>query len=207
MNVVIGDVAVLQKFLLVVVVALLSTLGGCAKPKSTLVVMVGGLGISQLGDVRRAVTAQCEDVEVVNAGGLDGYKANLPGIVNGNKYQRVVMVGHSFGCGAFAEAAPNMKPIDLAVFIDPAWNDFKLPGSVRGYIWFKRSSIGLERQATIIGASNPKVIKGGHNDIPHSAELISEVVIAINRARQLQPKVPDPKPPEFKQPVQRVATR
>jgi hypothetical protein len=185
---------VLKKFFVVAVLMMFATLGGCAKPKQTLVVMVGGLGFSQLGDVRRAVQDKCPDADVINAGAIDGYKADLPRLVNGKPHQKVIFVGHSFGCAAIASAAPEVQPIDLAVFIDPAWNDFRLPESVKGYMWFKRGGIGIERTANIVGASNPKVIAGGHNDIPHSDELIAGIVDAINKVNAAPP------PKQFKQP-------
>ena len=156
---------------------------GCAKPRPTLVVVVGGLGLSQLGDVRRAVQSQCPGADVVNAGGWDWYKADLPEIVRNKPHQHVVFIGHSFGCGAIAEASRQVKAVELAVFIDPAWSDFHLPTTIGRYLWYKRSGFGIEREAQIVGASNPQTIRGGHNDIPHSPELIAGVVSAINRIK------------------------
>jgi predicted alpha/beta hydrolase family esterase len=147
-------------------------MGGCEKQKPTLVVMVGGLGFSQLADVRKAVQKECPDATVVNAGGWDGYKANLGAILKSKKYEHVVMVGHSFGCGAIAEAAKDVEKVELAVFIDPAWDDFKMPGTIGRHMWFKRSKFGIEREARIVGAARPVTIEGGHNDIPHSEVLI-----------------------------------
>jgi hypothetical protein len=166
---------------LMVVGLVVGSIFGCAKPKGTLVVVVGGLGLSQLRDVRQAVERQCPDVDVVNAGGWDGYKANLEAIAKEKKRQHVIMVGHSFGCGAIADAAAKLPKVDLAVFIDPSWNDFKLPGTVGRYLWYKRSNFDIEREAKIIGARNPVTIHGGHNDIPHSPELINGVVSAVKR--------------------------
>jgi pimeloyl-ACP methyl ester carboxylesterase len=167
---------------LLLMVLVVGTIFGCAKPKGTLVVVVGGLGLSQLGDVRRAVEKNCPDCDVVNAGGWDGYKADLEKIATEKKRQHVIMVGHSFGCGAIAETAEKLPKLDLAVFIDPAWDDFKLPRTVGKYLWFKRSGFGIEREARIIGARQGAVtIQGGHNDIPHSDVLIAGVVHAVRQ--------------------------
>ena len=173
----------LEALMLVLVLLLM---GGCHKPQPTLVVVVGGLGFSQLGDLRKAVTQQCPRVTVVNAGGWDGYKANLKAIVAATPHQHVVFVGHSFGCEAIAQASEQLPAVDLAVFIDPAWNDFPLPRNITRYLWYQRSGIGIEREATIIGASGTRTIQGGHNNIPHSAELIAGVVEAINEIKTRQ---------------------
>ena len=164
---------------------------GCAHPEPTLVVVVGGLGISQLGDLRHEVQRQCPQAKVVNAGGWDGYKSDLKAIATAKPHEHIIFVGHSFGCGAIAEAASQLPRVDLAVFIDPAWNDFPLPRTVARCLWFRRSGGGLEREARVVGAPGPKVIKGGHNDIPHSPELIASVVGAINSVKDS--KTPPPR--------------
>jgi pimeloyl-ACP methyl ester carboxylesterase len=98
------------------------------------------------------------------------------------------MVGHSFGCGAIAEAAEKLPKVELAVFIDPAWNDFKLPHTIAHYLWFQRSNFGLEREAKIIGArQRPVTIQGGHNDIPHSDVLIAGIVNAVRQVNAATP--------------------
>jgi hypothetical protein len=150
--------------------------GGCARPEPTLVVFVGGLGVSQLGDLRRAVEKEFPEAKVVNAGGWDGYKANITGIVNDKPRERVILVGHSLGAPAISEAASKLPKVDLAVFIDPAWDDFKLPKNVDQHLWYKRSDFSVVREAKVLGANEAKTIKGGHNDIPHSQELIADVV-------------------------------
>ena len=181
----------LQKMIALVILA--CCFGGCAT-KKTLVVTVGGLGFSQLGDLRRTVERQFPDAKVVNAGGLDGYKADLVKIATAKPREHIIFVGHSFGCGAIAEAAGKLPHVDLLVFIDPAWNDFRLPQNVSYYLWYRRSGIGIEREAKIIGASAPKVIHGGHNDIPHSDELIAGVVYAIKSVENQKGGPKDQKP-------------
>ena len=166
---------------LLVVLVVLCLLGGCKKPEPTLVVFVGGLGWTQLGDIQKAVERECPHVTVISAGNWDAYKTDLKEIVNKTPHRDVVFVAHSFGCGSIAETAGKLPLVDLAVFIDPAWNDFKLPRSVGNYLWFKRSGLGIEREATIIGAGGARTIEGGHNNIPHSPELIAGVVDAIRR--------------------------
>lgn len=165
---------------LLVLAVLLCLLGGCSPPKPTVVVVVGGLGFSQLGDLRRAVERECPNAKVVSAGGLDGYKADIKGLATKKPREHVILIGHSLGCPAIASAAEQLPKVDLAVFIDPAWDDFRLPRNVSRTLWYKRSEWSIVRQARIVGASPPKTIEGGHNNIPHSPELIASVVEAIN---------------------------
>jgi pimeloyl-ACP methyl ester carboxylesterase len=153
---------------------------GCARPRTLLVVTVGGLGFSQMHDLRMAVKEKCPDADVVSAGMMDAYKTDLVALTRQKPHQHIVLIGHSFGCEAIDHAANQLPHVDLAVFIDPAWDDFSLSPKVGQYLWFKRSDLGIEREATIRGASNPTVIRGGHNDIPHSQDLIAEVVRTIN---------------------------
>jgi len=167
-----------QKLLALAVVLL--CLSGCARPEPTLVVVVGGLGLSQLGDLRHAVIDQCPQAKVVSAGAWDGYKADITGIATAKPHDHIILVGHSLGCPAIAQAAEQLPKVDLAVFIDPAWDDFRLPRGVERYLWYQRTGFGLEREAHIVGAARTSTIEGGHNAIPHAPELIAGVVRAIN---------------------------
>jgi pimeloyl-ACP methyl ester carboxylesterase len=151
---------------------------GCA-PKPTLVVTVGGLGFSQMGDVRRAIQRQCPKAEVVSAGAWDAYKSDVLHIVRKSPRKHLVLVGHSLGCHTVSQTAAKVSRVDLAVLIEPAWDDIRLPGSVERCLWYQRSDFGLVRQAKVVGAS-PATIKGGHDDVPQSKQLIAEVVEAIN---------------------------
>jgi len=160
---------------------LILVMWGCAQQKKTLVVTVGGAGFSQMHDLRTALEHDCPEAKVVSAGMWDAYKADIPGIAARYHPERIILIGHSFGCGAIDDAAAGMKQVDLAVFIDPAWNDFPLSKTIDRYLWFKRSTFGIEREARIVGASGATRIEGGHNDIPHSPELIRQVVTEVNR--------------------------
>src|SRR4051812_27103024 len=62
-------------------------LGGCAHPEPTLVVVVGGLGFSQLGDLRHAVAEKCPQATVVSAGGWDGYKTDVKALATAKPHQ------------------------------------------------------------------------------------------------------------------------
>ncbi len=171
-----------QKLLALAIV--LCCISGCAKPEPIFVVTVGGLGFSQMHDLRRAVIEQCPQAKVVSAGAWDAYKADIAAMAKEKPHEHIILIGHSFGCSAIAQAAKQLPTVDLEVFIDPAWDDFHLPGNVSHYLWYQRSGFGLEREAHIIGASTTNKIQGGHNDIPHARELIAGVVQAINRINE-----------------------
>jgi pimeloyl-ACP methyl ester carboxylesterase len=161
--------------------AVLLFISGCAKPEPVLVVTVGGLGFSQMGDLRHAVIAQCPQAKVISAGAWDAYKTDIKALATAKPHEHIILIGHSLGCPAIAQTAAELPRVDLAVFIDPAWDDFRLPRSVVNYLWYQRSGFGLERESRIVGAARTSRIPGGHNEIPHAPELIEGVVEAINR--------------------------
>jgi pimeloyl-ACP methyl ester carboxylesterase len=164
-----------------IVVIVICFVAGCAR-KPILVVTVGGLGYSQMGDVRRAIDRRCPKAKVISAGWWDAYKSDLPRIIRKSPHDHLVLIGHSFGCQTVAQAARKVSKVDLVVFIDPAWNDIRLPRNVERCLWYRRSDFGWARKAKVIGAS-AATIRGGHNDIPESKELIAGVVKAINEIR------------------------
>ena len=169
--------ALVRRFLPLLLLIL--SLTGCARPEPTLVVVVGGLGLSQLGDLRHAVIKECPEATVVSAGAWDAYKSDLKSLATKKPHEHIIFIGHSFGCESIAKTAADMPKVDLTVFIDPAWDDFHLSPTISKYLWYRRSNFDIEREAKIIGAT-PKIINGNHNGIPHSPELIAEVVAAVN---------------------------
>jgi pimeloyl-ACP methyl ester carboxylesterase len=186
--------------LLALALLLLFCFPGCAKPEPVLVVTVGGLGFSQMGDLRHAIIRQCPQAKVISAGAWDAYKTDITALATAKPHQHIILVGHSFGCQAIANAASQLPKVDLAVFIDPAWNDFPLPAAVASYLWYQRSGLGLEREARILGAAKTITIEGGHNDIPHAPQLIASVISAINAIPPTKPQAeargsPAPPPP------------
>jgi pimeloyl-ACP methyl ester carboxylesterase len=168
----------LRAFQMMLVIAI-CFLGGCAH-KPILVITSGGLGFSQMGEVRRAIEKQCPNADVVSAGWWDAYKSDMAQIIREKPHDHIVLVGHSLGCQTIAQTAGKVSKVDLAVLIDPAWDDIRLPRNVEHCLWYRRSDFGWEREANVTGASSFITIKGGHNDIPQSPELIAAVVKAIN---------------------------
>lgn len=161
--------------------AALTTLHGCARPQRTIVITVGGLGFSQMYDLRTTIAKEVPDAKVVSAGAWDAYKADILTLATDPPRERIILIGHSFGCEAIARAAAELPRVDLAIFIDPAWSDFQLARTIDRYLWYTRSRFDLTRQARIVGATGPRQIDGGHNDLPHSPALIAQVVAEIRR--------------------------
>lgn len=161
-------------------------LAGCAR-KPIQVITVGGLGFSQMGSVRRAIERQCPQADVVSAGAWDAYKSDVMRIIQKSPHDHVVLIGHSLGCQAVAQTIRSVSKVDLAVFIEPAGDDIRLPRTVERTLWYQRTGFDLIWKAKVIGAS-PMPIEGGHNDIVHSAKLITGVVRAINEIQIRRPR-------------------
>ena len=151
----------------------------CASSKPTVVLLVGGAGLSQLGELGENISAICPDAEVIETGGWDGFRADVHRIALNHSGQGLVLIGHSFGCQTIARDAAQIPGIDLVVMIDPAWDDITLPPTIRSCFWYQRSQAGLERTATIRNGGSPMIIASDHNDICHSPRLISEVTQAV----------------------------
>lgn len=165
-----------------IIVLAFCALTGCAH-KPTLVITVGGLGFSQMGPVRHAIEKQCPNADVVSAGAWDAFKTDLQKIIRESPHDHYVLVGHSLGCQTIAETAKKVSKVDLLVFLDPASDDIRLPRNVQTCLWYQRSDFDFfVREAKVVGAS-PWIIKGGHNDVPQSPEVIATVVKSINSIR------------------------
>lgn len=148
-----------------------------------MVITVGGLGFSQMGSVRKAIQKECPNAEVISAGFWDAYKSDIVDVIRKSPRKHLVLIGHSLGCQTIADAAGKVKKVDLLVLIEPAWDDIKVPRKVERCLWFQRTEFSVVRQARVSGAS-PRKIQGGHDTIPHSAQLVDEVVEAINEIRK-----------------------
>src|SRR5437762_5104 len=94
---------------------LLAALASCAHPEPTLVVTVGGLGFSQMGDLRQAIAKSCPQATVISAGMWDAYKTDIKALATAKPHLHIILVGHSFGCEAIAQAAAQMPRVDLAI--------------------------------------------------------------------------------------------
>ena len=163
----------------VLLLLLVLFLPGCATSKPTLVVLVGGAGLSQLGELGENISAICPDADVIETGGWDGFRADLKRVVKEHPSQSLILVGHSFGCQTIANDAGAISTVELAVMIDPAWDDITLPRTIRSCLWYRRAADGMERTAIIRNGGAPTIIAADHNDICHSPRLMNEVAQVI----------------------------
>lgn len=189
------DAALFRRVFFVMLLLVAQFMGGCSEPKPTRVLLVGGAGLSQLGELGEALVASCPEAEIVETGGWDGFRADLKRIAAERPDQRLILIGHSFGCETIAEAAVGLDNVDLVVMIDPAWDDMTLPRNVISCLWYQRADEGMERRAAVRNGGRPKVIAGDHNSICHSAQLIAEVtrvVGDISRRRAMQQYMRNP---------------
>ena len=132
----------------VIVVIAFCFITGCTH-RPILVITSGGLGFSQMGDVRRAIEKQCPNADVVSAGWWDAYKSDMAQIIRDRPHDHIVLVGHSLGCQTIAQTAGKVSKVDLAVLIDPAWDDIKLPRNIQQCLWYRRSDLdGSARQTS-----------------------------------------------------------
>lgn len=154
---------------------------GCA-PKPVLVITVGGLGFSQMGNLRHAIDKRCNNADVQSAGAWDAYKTDLVAMVKKSPHKHVVLIGHSLGCGAIDQAAEKLPKVDLLVFLEPAWDEIRVPRQVQKVLWYRRTNFDFIRPGTIRGFK-PIDIQGGHNDVPNATPVIEQVVKTINEIR------------------------
>jgi pimeloyl-ACP methyl ester carboxylesterase len=102
-------------------------------------------------------------------------------MIQDSPHDHLVLIGHSLGCETIAQAAGEVKRVDLLVLIEPAPDDIRLPKNVGLCLWYQRTNFDFFiRMAKVFGPS-PIKINGGHNDVPQSKEVVAAVVKAINR--------------------------
>jgi pimeloyl-ACP methyl ester carboxylesterase len=165
----------------------------CVPTKPTRVILVGGAGLSQLGDVGMTISAMCPDTDVIETGGWDGFRGDVGRAATEPPCQSVILIGHSFGCRTIADAAANLRRVDLVVLIDPAWDDITLPRSVMSCVWYQRSEdAGMERRAIVRNGGRPIVVPGDHNHICHNERLredVGQLVRNINDRNALRQRL------------------
>jgi pimeloyl-ACP methyl ester carboxylesterase len=170
------------RILLVSVLSLLA-FTACSHSKPTRVLLIGGAGLSQLGDLNALLSATCADADIIETGGWDGFRADAAHIATDAPAPNgVILIGHSFGCKTAADAAAELSSVDLLVLIDPAWDEIVVPRTVRSAVWFERSEDGgLEARSIVHNAGRPIIIPGDHNHICHDPELMAEVTRMVRK--------------------------
>lgn len=157
---------------------------------------VSGLGgtatTSQIDDLVAMERASFPEAQVRMFGPKNGWMADVAGTVKASKYDRLILLGHSFGGDTVARAAAQVN-VDLLILIDPVvhspgQDEITIPPSVKRCIVFRRASegfwgsIGIERRANINGVASILTIDDDHNAIPHRPDVIAEVRREIQEA-------------------------
>jgi pimeloyl-ACP methyl ester carboxylesterase len=152
---------------------------GCTGTKPTRVILVGGAGLSQLGDLGETIAAMCPDADVVETGGWDGFRGDAIRAATEPPCEGVILIGHSFGCQTVAAAAAELKGVDMIVLIDPSWDDITLTRRI-SCIWYQRADDGgAERRALVNNGGRPIVVADSHNGICHNPRVIQQVAKTI----------------------------
>jgi len=174
-----SSVRILSQCRLIVLIAI-AFAGGCTH-KPILVITVGGLGWSQMATVRHAIEKECPQADVMSAGAIDAFKTDVPQMIRENPHDHLVLVGHSLGCQTITLAAGRVRKVDVLVLIEPAPDDLRPPKNVDVVLWYQRTDFDLFIHMAKVFGLNPIKIRGGHNDVPQSKEVVAAVVTAINR--------------------------
>jgi len=161
-------------------------------PKTILVLVVGGLGNSQLDDgdsqaqnMLLALQANCSaKAEIHDAGSWNGYKVDVSAMVAEHPGMKIVLIGHSFGGATVIKACSDIAQVDYVVAIDavnddPCWGDLVMPTNMIKYDFYVRSSGWGPRTARIPGAMM-QTLEGGHNSVAHDQEMIQKTINMIN---------------------------
>jgi hypothetical protein len=181
-----GDAMKTLKITLAMLILVLANT--CSKPPeadqtgTTTVVVVGGLGGSQLNTIIVELQKLCPNAKIIDAGQRDAYDENIYQILAQNPSNKIVLIGHSFGGETVFRACFGAK-VNYLAMIDPVRNPWgNLPAvssDVDKYDYFVRSRLFGPYVARIEGAA-PIVISGGHNEIPHDPLVINRIAAQIN---------------------------
>jgi pimeloyl-ACP methyl ester carboxylesterase len=128
------------------------------RPEGPLVVLVGGLGRSQLDEAGR-VLASRTGATVITAGDWNGYAADVAAIIRAHPRARVFVFGHSLGGDAIAGLE-----VETKVLVDPVGTP-AMPADRQKRWELYRPTPGLN-----------------HNTLAHDPRLLDRLVELVNSA-------------------------
>jgi pimeloyl-ACP methyl ester carboxylesterase len=142
-----------------------------------LVVIVGGLGESQMKDITAALSNS--DATVVSASSWDGYKLDIAAEIKGHESDQIILVGHSFGGQAVLDACKALPAVHIqeVILIDPVAygsGGTDLPANAGKVTVFTRTD-WFGPWVAVIQGTTPIPVPGSHNDIPHSTVVINYI--------------------------------
>ncbi len=141
--------------------------------------LVGGLGKSQLNSLFLPLSTDDNHVDSFDR---DGYAQDVVSVVGAVNADKTILIGHSFGTETvlrIAEKFPNLKLIILIdpVSYDPFWaSEMTVPDGITVlYVFYRTDAFGPKTAQLKGNITKELSIRGGHNSIPHEAQLISMI--------------------------------
>lgn len=151
------------------------------KPSAPLIVSVGGLEGSQLGEVNSMIAVEFPGADVAFFGPKNGFASDVEGYIGSNPHDTIIGVAHSFGCD---EPWGKMK---LLVLLDPVCRPghafIEIPASVETCIVYRARipTPGIFR-ASLMGKFSEVWVNRSHNNLPHDPPTISDIRADIKGA-------------------------
>lgn len=156
------------------------------------VILIGGLGKSQLGTIEAALKKE-QGVRVVVPSRWDGYRADIRGLVASAHSEArsrftqasVCIICHSFGCDATLRAIEEMPEgnVSYVAFVDPIGEDWRqeqaVPDGLMSYDWFVRNEIWGPPCLRLLGPNEPIMVQGSHNECVHDPLLIDSIIVRV----------------------------
>ena len=180
------------RFILLLIATLLLSCGKVDPPAQTpkttariTVLCIGGLSDDCTLPIYTAIKERCQpDVDVIQIAPKDAYRVDVDAYLKANPPgQKLVLIGHSWGTNRAAVTASNHHT-SLAVMIDPvAWHGdmFALPADVeKCFVYYRSQAFGPVTASVFGPVTQTKTIQGDHGSICFNAELIGEIVEAVN---------------------------
>jgi hypothetical protein len=178
----------MRRFWVVLAILCGLALGFCSKPATvtgkgkTLVIICGGLGEAQTGDIVARLEA-IPTLTVVSCDSWDGYKTDIVSLYISNKENKTILIGHSFGSETVINACKSIPFVDIIILIDPVatdWGEMTAPKNVGEIMLFYRSQYFGPKTAKINEGPEPITVEGDHNSLPHSNVVINSIIAKVN---------------------------
>jgi pimeloyl-ACP methyl ester carboxylesterase len=147
--------------------------------KKTVVMVLGGLGASQITFLATKISDDLPEVDVVTFGSWDSYKADIDKFCKENEYDNYILIGHSYGGDSCLNGTINVKAIDLCILLDPvARSGYHLTVGSNIYktaIWYRSQLFG-PKTAEIAGDNiTSLIINDSHNSLPNDPLLVEPI--------------------------------
>lgn len=159
------------------------------KSQDTLILLFGGLGKSQVGDIQIWINKTYPTIGCVTFGEWDSYKNDISAYLKKCTYKKVILIGHSFGCAEICQDSVNIPKVQLTILLDPVafdWNDLIVPASIQKTLVFRRTEeLGPPRAnitSPVLGSVCITELNDSHDGIPHDHKIYPIMKIWLDEA-------------------------